>query len=67
MVPETFTAYMSSQYYDGYTLPLKPFSIDKNFAGNATKAITLASTEKATGTDEIFVEALKLEPEKRSK
>lgn len=64
--PAQFTAYMVSQYENGYTPSLKPYSTDSGFAVNVKKAIKIAPTGKATGTDEIFVKAVKLDPDKIS-
>lgn len=58
-----FAKHLATEQGEGFTPSLQPFKIDGQFEKDMVKAIQNAPNGKSVGTDGVFAESLKVEPE----
>lgn len=67
LLPYTFTKHMEAPTQERWAPPITAFEPNEQWETRIKKAIQRAPRNKATGTDEIFVEALRVDPNGASK
>lgn len=59
--PQEFTTFMNTPETRGFTPTMTPLEVDEQFINDIEKAIRRSTSGKATGKDEVFVEAFRVE------
>lgn len=65
--PKDFTIHMGTKEEEGFTPEIKQFKNSPTLTKSISTAIKKAPKKKATGTDEVFTEALEIEPDLTAK